>query len=348
MHERAVESEGAGLQLRKPASIALTKVRLDDDAMPSLQAICGSRGDHVVEVLRVHPSKRTASAHIRRADGGEAILKCLLPGAAASSAAGLKRERDFYAARTFSLAAPLLESGADFYIRGYENGRPLRHCLIEGAPETIARLPSVLSALVSALAYSESRTHTPDIAAQAAARATSRFSNLMNSGPAGTAPRPPIIERAARTFAYAAMRWLGPTVAAMTTRWEQAHVRFVSGFTHNDLHGDNVLLTEAGPRVVDFENVTTPGFFWIDAAYLTATCFAALHNAPARVCLIDDLATAIDAVDPRLTAGVRSLTEVYCGAAASNARFRSGRSSDATDARQWLRAARALVHLAGS
>lgn len=316
--------------------------------MPTVQAICASRGDRVVRVLRVHPTKRTASAHIRRADGGDAILKCLLPGAVASNADGLKRERDFYAARTFPLAAPLLESGADYYIRGYENGRPLRRCLIEGAPATIERLPSVLSTLVSALANSENLTHTHDVAMQSALCATSRFSNLMNSGPAGTAARLLMLDRATRLFAYAAMRWLGPAVAAMTMRWQRGHVRFVSAFTHNDLHGDNVLLTEAGPRVVDFENVTTPGFFWIDAAYLTATCFAALCDAPARVRLVDDLANAIDAVDPRLTAGVRVLTEVYCGAAASNERFRSGRRSDAVDARQWLNASRALVQLARS
>jgi len=291
------------------------------DARDRVASICEAQGWTVLEMLRVHTRKRTATARVRIHDGREAVLKCLLAGAPVESEQGLVRERDVYASELVSIAPRLIVGDATWFCRNYEPGMPLRTWILEHPSDAETQLPAYLHTVVTSLASSK-QPGDADAVPLAAAQAKGRFKNLLTSGPAGTT-RNPLVLRSARLFAGVSGKQLEPMVARAVQAWTRRGACYASALSHNDLHADNVLASEEGPRIVDFENVTRPGFWWIDALYLTAACYATLRAPAARERLVGALHQAVIEAEPMIAQELQALTQIFCAAAASNRRCRS-------------------------
>jgi aminoglycoside phosphotransferase (APT) family kinase protein len=298
----------------------------------------------LLEVLRVHPRKRTATAQVRRADGSLAVLKHLLADAPRESALGLHAERDFYASGAFGLTARFLTGGDDWYLRAYEDGIPLRRLVVERPAESAARLPELITTTIAALAATRQRAETGREAEHAGVAAGRRVRNLLTSGPSGTR-RGAWAQRLASSVAAGAQPAVARLVVAQCARFQRGGARWVSDFTHGDLHADNVLVTARGPRVLDFENISRPGLWWLDGLYLTATCHAALRDPEQRVALQSAVLRLVDELEPSMVQGVAALAELFASAAVSNERFRCARVADRADLDQWVRSPRALARM---
>lgn len=282
-------------------------------------------------MLRVHSRKRTATARVRIVNGREAVLKCLLAGAPVESEQGLVRERDVYASEVVSIAPKLIVSDATWFCRNYEPGMPLRKWILQCPREAEARLPAYLRSVVTSLASSKQRGDA-GAGQLAAAQAKGRFRNLLTSGPAGTT-RNPLILRSARLFADVSAQQLEPMIARAAQAWTHRGACYASALSHNDLHADNVLASDEGPHIVDFENVTRPGFWWVDALYLTAACYATLQAPAARKRLVDALHQAVLEAEPMIAQELEALVRIFCAAAVSNRRFRSDAPMSRNDLR---------------
>ncbi len=315
-------------------------------AQQRLTSICEAQGWTVVELLRVHSRKQTATAHVRIADGRSAVLKCLLTGAPAASEQGLVRERDVYASELVSVAPKLIASDASWFCRSYEAGMPLRQWILRHPSEAEARLPGALRAVVDSLARSK-RPGSAGAEQLAAASATGRFKNLLTSGPAGTT-RNPLVLRSARLFAGASAQQLQPMVLRAASAWTRSGACYASALSHNDLHADNVLAGPHGPHVFDFENATLPGFWWVDALYLTAACYATLRSPAARERLQEALREAVAEAEPIMAEELEALAVIFCAAAVSNRRFRSEAALSLHDLRCMSAAPRAVQRLVRS
>jgi hypothetical protein len=324
--------------------VALRSSDASIDAHEQIGSICAMQAWTLIEMLRVHARKRTATARVRVEDGREAVLKCLLTGAPAASEQGILRERELYASELVSLAPKLIVSGETWFCRSYEAGMSLRRWMLQFPDEAEARLPAYLRSVVTSLTSSK-QTGDAHAAPIAAVNVKERFKNLLTSGPAGTT-RNQLVVRSARLVAGVSGNRLEPIIAGVVRVWVQRGACVASVLCHNDLHADNVLVGEDGLHIVDFENATRPGFWWIDALYLTATCYATLRAPTARERLVAALHETVAEAEPMMAPELGALSQLLCAAAVSNRRFRSDAAITLHDLRCLAATPRAVEQLA--
>jgi hypothetical protein len=314
-----------------------------DAANERAAELCVEHGWSFVRLLRVNERARTATARVRSRDGADLVLKYLLLDAPATSRAGLARERSAYGEPRAPLAPRLLYGSDQYLCRSYEEGMALRFWLGALAPADASReLSAVAELVVDALATSRVVLAESTLARTAGAQARDRFKNLMTSGPAQT-ERGRVTAAIMSVAAGVSGKRVARTVTAIVERWQLAGARVASALSHNDLHTDNVVVTADGPRIVDYENATAPGLWWIDALYFTAACYALARDSEARTSLLERVRGVVARAEPAMAADFARLLELFCGAAATSSRFRLGRPLDRDDARSLATAARELL-----
>jgi hypothetical protein len=316
---------------------------MQDAAHERAAELCREHGWSLVRILRVNVRARTSTARVRSQDGADLVLKYLLHDAPATSRAGLARERSAYGDPSAPLAPRLLHGGDDYLCRPYEEGMALRTWLGALAPADAGReLSALAERVVDALAASRVALGEPALARVAGAQARDRFKNLMTSGPAQTERGRSMAAMMSLAAGVSGKR-VERTTSLIVTRWQLAGARVGSALSHNDLHTDNVVVTADGPRIVDFENATAPGLWWVDALYFTATCYGLARDAAVRAALVERVSGVVARAEPAMVADFGRLLVIFCGAAASSSRFRLGRPLDYDDARYLAAAARELV-----
>jgi hypothetical protein len=273
-----------------------------------------------VRSLRASARKQTIVAEVRLSDGRAAVLKLQSPERADRAAsAAFERERRFYEASSFALAPPLLQSDPRFILIERIAGLPLREWL-RASPVDAIQLTSQLLRIIDAFAerrYRGNRAHGE----WAAHRCSERIYNLLISGPIdGRRSRigHSVVSQVSRFWVPS----LRPALVHLHARWVRRGVRFTSDFGHNDLHTSNVISSEAGPYVVDYENVTRPGFWLVDVLYLFATTYAALADVEQRRRLLDVTVGRLLEQEPMAGPELAILARLFASAALSNGRFR--------------------------
>lgn len=305
--------------------------------------LCTRHGWEFVEILRFHPRKQTVTARIL-VDGTQAVLKAPLPSASTEVRAGIQREAEFYRGGSFTLAPQLLCEGDGHYCRRYEPGMSLRQYFRQEPDTAKTRVADIARELVQALVAHRRRPSAIQDVDGAAAMAMGRFRNLMTSGPHDTR-RGALAHGVARRVAAHIAPAIRVSLRRAVSRWHEANSHYASDFSHNDLHADNVLVTPEGPRVVDFENMTSPGFWWVDSAYFVASCFAMIPDLTTRNGLLGTVEEVIYEAEPDMAQDLARILQLFCGAAVSNSRFRGSSRVSPTDGRLLLRAPVEVLHL---
>lgn len=289
----------------------------------SARRFASSLGLEWVRCLRASARKRSVAAEVRLPDGRAAVLKLERPERAelTPASAAFERERRFYEAFSFSfeLAPRLLQSDSRFILIERISGPPLRDWL-RARPIDVTRLTTQSLRLIDVFAERRRRGNLAH-GEWAAQRCSERIHNLLISGPIDGRR-----SRMGQSIASHVSRFwlpsLRPALARLHRHWVRRGVRFTSDFGHNDLHTNNVLTSDDGPRVIDYECVTRPGFWLVDVLYFLGTTYAALEEAEHRRQLLDVTVARLLEHEPVAGREIGILARLFASAALSNGRFR--------------------------
>jgi Ser/Thr protein kinase RdoA (MazF antagonist) len=232
----------------------------------------GTRGYSIESTLGENPRKATG-VYLATKRGGHFVIKCAAEGAPPDALVALRAESGFYREHACPALAPYVESAEGVLVTGHVPGVPLRRLLAAGAAderalgEALARVRAALDVLYESC-RAAGGAGTTDVAFR-------HLRSLVRSGPRG-APRPGAARRLAGRFAEWRLR---PRLA----RAMSGPPAFAApGFSHGDLHYDNVLVDLAGGSVhfVDFERHDRSSPFDLDLMYLLAMTEKALSRRP--------------------------------------------------------------------
>lgn len=106
-----------------------------------------------------------------------------------------------------------------------------------------------------------------------------RFGNLISSGPKGT-HRPNFEYFILRQLYKLFSSKLKKNLTNIVNLWSQKNCKILSAFGHNDLHCRNILSSEDAKnlKIIDFENLKTPGSWLSDMLYFYATLHACFSS----------------------------------------------------------------------
>jgi hypothetical protein len=283
------------------------------------------------KTLRASVRKQTVAAEVYSADGTLCVWKCQVAPDGASPA--FDTEKRFYLEHQFRLAPRLVSHGPRFIALEHIDGPTLRDWLIR--PNDLTLLSRAFEQIVETLAAPRSPLTAPDATA-AAWRCADRIYNLLISGPVD-ARRSRFGHSVASQVSAVWIPLLRRTLVPLYHRWAKQGARLLSPFGHNDLHTHNVLLSGDRPWVIDFERVTHPGFWHIDALYLFATIYAALETPTDRSLLMRRAIAQFATLEPSTAGSMRYLIKLFAASALSNGRFRGTTWYDGRNVRSLLR-----------
>jgi predicted Ser/Thr protein kinase len=298
----------------------------------TLNDLCSQHNWQPIHILANNSTKQLLTARVRLPNGQNGIAKLTVIDAAEATLGLLRTERRFYEQTAFSLTPKLLAHGDHYLCREYIEGGSLREWLLDPAHgDPSALLTSVIESL-AASRFHPTEERTVGLAADAA---FGRFRNLLTSGPAGTR-RSSIEERAARWLARLSKRVLRPWLLRSLTQWNQRGVAYASRFGHNDLHCNNVLITNRGPVIIDYERASEPGVWIVDALYLLATATAQLRAPSQRQLVTQRLCQLLTQLEPNMQPELPRLVGYFTAAGFMNTRFRGSpwRLTSAVDFRR--------------
>lgn len=281
--------------------------------------------------LRASIRKQTVAAEVRAPDGTLCVWKCRVSPSGGSPA--FETEKRFYLEQPFSLAPRLVGHGAHFIALEHVSGQTLRDWL--SGPFATTSLWVAFEQIVGALAAPR-RPLTGSEATVAAWRCADRIYNLLISGPIDSR-RSRFGHSVASQVSAVWIPLLRRTLVPLYHRWAKQGARLASPFGHNDLHTHNVLLSGDRAWVIDFERVTYPGFWHIDALYLFATTYAALESPADRSFLMRRATAEFATLEPATAGSMRYLVKLFAASALSNGRFRGTTWYDGRNVRSLLR-----------
>jgi len=104
--------------------------------------------------------------------------------------------------------------------------------------------------------------------------------------------------------------------------WKNKNVKFMSTYGHNDLHCNNILV-ENNLKLIDFENITSPGVWISDILYFYATLFALFSSKPlVQTKIKNHVLSYLINNDSSFNDNIEYLVNLFCHAADANSRFR--------------------------
>ena len=108
--------------------------------------------------------------------------------------------------------------------------------------------------------------------------------------------------------------------------WINDNLKILSFYGHNDLHGNNVLVDQTLSKIklIDFENIKSPGIWICDIIYFYGTLFALFSPKKELQNKIKSYAlNYICTKEPNFNKNqIEIIIDIFCKAAASNSRFR--------------------------
>lgn len=274
-------------------------------------------------LLHENARKQSATALVRGAHGELLIFKCVLPGAESTAQADFATERDFYARGDFALAPKLSNATEYWFAREHVDGVAIREWIASRAYDKgiLLEFVSTLSQELGARRRRPCESEDPRSASRVC---LGRIKNLLTSGPVGT-QRSSFSSAAARTVTKSTVPLIRRYLEHVFGEWHSRGVSYTSHFAHNDLHGDNVLITPNGrPVVIDYERATGSGYWHSDALYFLATIIARLTGHADRTVLLDHAVQVLSQIEPDTRPEVGALARLFTAASLSNSRFRTG------------------------
>lgn len=307
------------------------------DLQHSAQALCDKLGVSWLRALRVSTRKHTVAAEVRTAQNRLAVLKFCASDAFHKDS-GFESERAFYAGEGFALAPALLSSGPSHVLLEFVPGITLRDW-IKGEQARAELDCDALVVHLKRIAAELAATRflpEPQLAKVSASRAAERIHNLLTSGPID-ARRSRFAQSSSRQFSRISVPMLRVVLGQLHNAWVQRGVRFASRFGHNDLHTNNVLVSDSNTWVVDYERLTEPGFWYVDVLYLFGTIYSALERPEHRKRLLGAVIHCLCEQEPSAKTEFGLLARLFAAAALSNGRFRGSTWYDSRNLNSVLR-----------
>ena len=148
-----------------------------------------------------------------------------------------------------------------------------------------------------------------------------RLGNLISSGPKNT-EKIPFESFLLRQILKIHTSKIQKKFLSLVTSWKSNNTKFLSGYGHNDLHCNNVLISD-NLKLIDFENVNSPGVWISDTLYFYATLYALFSSKPTFQNQIKEhTISLIIENDSKLTNDTKYLVNLFFNAADVNSRFR--------------------------
>ena len=129
-----------------------------------------------------------------------------------------------------------------------------------------------------------------------------------------------------RRFYKNNFEFLGMGLTKIVDCWINDNLKILSFYGHNDLHSNNVLVDQTLSKIklIDFENIKSPGIWICDIIYFYGTLFALFSTKKELQNEIKSSAlNYICTKEPNFNKNqIEIIIDIFCKAAASNSRFR--------------------------
>jgi hypothetical protein len=152
-----------------------------------------------------------------------------------------------------------------------------------------------------------------------------RIGNLITSGPKGT-NRSNSEAFILRRFFKKNLKDLETNLEKIVDTWLKDKIKILSHYGHYDLHCNNFLSNQdfSEIRLIDFENIKSPGIWISDIIYFHATLYGLLSSKKQLQNEIKNNAFEyICQVEPKFDQDqIKKIVDLFCSAADANSRFR--------------------------
>jgi len=296
-----------------------------------IKKFCSSQNFEFLEILSTSDRKDTVIFTVRQNNNPKQklVVKLCGPKTPTIIRSSVNKEIQFYENNSSHYISKLIISGKDFFVIEYNEGISLyeyfKKSFSENDPTKLTDLLIETSSMLNSFhsfgngRFEGEKTKTKfvvDILFD-------RIGNLISSGPKGTIKNNFEVFLLRQIFKLFSSK-LKKTLLTIVESWLLTNAQFMSTYGHDDLHCNNVLVdNEKNLKLIDFENLRSPGVWISDVLYFYATIYA-LFSSKSKIqgVIKQHASNYIRNQNSHLNSSIDRILDLFCKAADTNSRFR--------------------------
>ena len=297
-----------------------------------LEDFCAQEGYQLVDIVTANKRKDTSILLASSQDSGKKfIIKIFGPNAPNNIKSSFESEINFYRSYSFNGIPKFFDSGKNFFILEFFNGYPLPKTIEQyffpSNQNNISRFFSNAIPICDWFFNLETGIHFADNNEKKMITDVllDRIGNLITSGPKDTV-RSNSEAFLLRRFFKNNLKTLETNLAKIVDTWIKDGIKILSHYGHYDLHCNNFLSTQnfSEIKLIDFENIKSPGIWISDVVYFHATLYALFSSKKQLQNEIKNHACEyVCRLEPKFDKNqAKRIVDLFCSAADANSRFR--------------------------
>ena len=292
---------------------------------------CKSKNYELIKILNFNKRKDSAILLVRSQNEQNFVIKLYGDSAPKEIEKSFEIEINFYKSFNFDGIPKLFESGKNFFVLEYFDGLSLTE-LIENffiisnkfekfdfnnlLSSPFDWFYSLQSGIYSANSNQKKLIIDSFL---------DRIGNLLTSG-LKNSKKSKVESFFLRRFYKNNLKLLETGLTKMVESWINDNLKILSFYGHNDLHSNNILVdkTLSKIKLIDFENIKSPGIWICDIVYFYGTLYALFSSKKELQNKIKSSAlNYICTKEPNFNkTQIEIIIDIFCKAADSNSRFR--------------------------
>jgi len=289
---------------------------------------CKQNSLDLIEILNYNNRKDTSVfSAIEKTSSQKVIIKFCGKNTSQKIYESFLNEKNFYESKIFDYAPNLIKSNSNYIMLEYLEHIPLTEYVhneffIKNENPNLSKLLDKSKFMLNSFHSLNILNHKTKIDSEIVVnRLFDRLGNLISSGPKNT-EKIPFESFVLRQIFKINTSKIQKKFFSIVVSWKSNDVQFLSRYGHNDLHCNNVLISDT-LKLIDFENLTSPGIWLSDILYFYATLYALFSSKPIFQNQIQKyVISLIIEKDSRLANDAEYLVNLFFSAADVNSRFR--------------------------
>jgi hypothetical protein len=282
----------------------------------------------LIEILNYNSRKDTSVfSAIERTSSEKVIIKLCGKNTSEKIYKSFLNEKFFYESKIFDYTPNLIKSNSNYIIleylehvslTEYVNNEFFKKNENHNLSKLLEKSKFMLNSFHSLNNSNDEKKIDSEIIVD---RLFDRLGNLISSGPKNTKKIPLESFIVRQIFKINTFK-IQKKFLSFVISWKSKNIRSLSKYGHNDLHCNNVLASDT-LKLIDFENLTSPGIWILDILYFYATLYALFSSKPIFQNEVKEhTISLIIEKDPRLVNDAKYLVNLFFNAADVNSRFR--------------------------
>ena len=296
-----------------------------------LEIFCSSHGFILSKILDSNKRKDTVIILVEeKSSKFRFVVKIYGESAPENTKRLFKNEIEFYANNKSKYIPKMIITDKNFLVLNYIDGKTIREYIDFNRIQNNDEKPNVDYLLVESIGvldwfYSlgkgvfESTQENVNLILDTL---MGRIRNLIKSGPKNTS-RSKFEDLMLNLMLKVFFPLIKKKIKKRILVWRNNNFKILSSYGNTDLHVNNFLVDSNGLKLIDFENIISPGVWLSDILYFYASFYACFYSKTEKEKIKTHAYNHILKIEPKFKrVDIISLLDIFCSSAEANSRFR--------------------------